>query len=116
MSPTPALTSFSAPILNLHDTRVSAPFFGPNVWNAAVQPVPGGGIPPTHSVVELKMTFKDGGAYDFHQKFLEIRERLQQVVAVARESGQMSGDGSESGPSRGGGALSASALSFITSR
>ena len=52
------------------------------------------------------MTFKDGGAFDFHQKFLEIKERLQQVVAVAQESGQMTGDGSESGPGRGGGALS----------
>lgn len=52
------------------------------------------------------MTFKDGGAYDFNTKFLQIKERLQHAVEVARESGQMSGDGSETGPSRGGGALS----------
>ena len=83
---TPALTSFSAPILNLHDTRVSAPFFGPNVWTAALQPVNGGGIPPTHAVVELKMTFKDGGAFDFHSTFERIKEMQHNAVSNASEA------------------------------
>ena len=35
--------------------------------------------------VELKLTFKDGGAPDFHSNFERIKERLQQAVDVARE-------------------------------
>jgi len=103
---TPSLQSFTAPILNLHDTHVAAPFFGPNVWTSIVQSVPGGNIPPEHPAVELKMTFKDGGAFDFHSTFERIKERLQQVVDVARESGQLVGDGSEVNAGRGGGGLS----------
>lgn len=104
-SPTPQLQSFTAPILNLHDTHVSAPFFGPNVWSALLQPVAGGGIPPQHAAVELKMVFKEGGAFDFHSNFERIKERLQQAVEVARESGAIRGDGSDQGAGRGGGPL-----------
>ncbi|KAI9782762.1 MAG: hypothetical protein M1816_001714 [Peltula sp. TS41687] len=104
-SPTPSLLSFSAPILNLHDTHVSAPFFGPNVWRAALQPVPGGGLPPTRSLIELKMVFKDGGAFDFHSNFERIKERLQQALDVAREAGQIVGDGADTGGGQGSGAL-----------
>jgi hypothetical protein len=71
-----------------------------------VQPVPGGNIPPEHAALELKMTFKDGGAFDFHSIYERIKERLQQAVDVARESGQLLGDGVENGGSAGGGALS----------
>lgn len=102
---TPNLQSFTAPILNMHDTHVSAPFFGPNVWTSIVQCVPGGNIPPDHPAVELKMTFKDGGAFDFHSTFERIKERLQQAVDVARESGQLVGDGTEANAGRGGGGL-----------
>ena len=105
-SPTASLLSFSAPILNLHDTHVSAPFFGPNVWRAALKAVPGGGIPPTRSLIEMKMVFRDGGAFDFHSNFERIKERLQQAIEVARESGHVVGDGSETGGGHGGGALS----------
>lgn len=49
------------------------------------QPVPGGGIPAQHPALELKMTFKDGGAFDFHQKYERIKERLHQVMEVAAE-------------------------------
>lgn len=104
-SQTPQLQSFAAPILNLHDTHVTAPFFGPNVWTALLQPVAGGGIPPQHAALELKMTFKDGGAFDFHSKFERIKERLQQAVEMARESGLVTGDGSEAGGARGAGGL-----------
>ena len=95
-SKTPQLESFAAPLLNLHDTHVTAPFFGPNAWVAVVQPVLNGGIPPQHMAVELKLTFKDGGAYDFHSKFVQVRERLQQAVEVARTSQGESGGGSSS--------------------
>ncbi|KAF2400955.1 hypothetical protein EJ06DRAFT_530045 [Trichodelitschia bisporula] len=91
-NPTPTFSSFAAPILNLHDTHVAAPFFGPNVWSSVVQPVPGGNLPPQHAALELKLTFKDGGAFDFHSLFERLKERCQQAVEVARESGTLSGD------------------------
>ncbi|KAL4923229.1 uncharacterized protein BDV17DRAFT_285592 [Aspergillus undulatus] len=91
------LQSFSAPLLNLHDSHVSSPFFGPNAWNAVVQPVPGGGIPPSLVAVHLKVTFKEGGAFDFHSQFERIKERLQQAVEISRESGRGPGDVNMSG-------------------
>ncbi|KAJ5606100.1 hypothetical protein N7510_008881 [Penicillium lagena] len=72
--------SFSSPLLNVHDSHVSAPFFGPNVWTALVQPVSGGGISPNLPAVQLKVTFKEGGAFDFHTNFERIKERLAQAV------------------------------------
>lgn len=87
-APTPELQSFSSPVLNLQDTFVRAPFFGPNYWVALCKPVSGGGIPPTHSAVELKFTFREGGAFDYHTTFEQIKERLHQAYSVARESGQ----------------------------
>lgn len=52
-----------------------------------VQPVPGGGLhsPSNATGIELKFTFKEGGAPEFQGKFEAIKERLQQVVDVARE-------------------------------
>ena len=86
---TPTLQSFSAPLLNLHDSHVTAPWFGPNVWEAVLQPVPGGGIiqnsQSSSSHIEVKFTFKDGGAYDFHTNFERLKERMVQVVEEARE-------------------------------
>lgn len=70
-----------------------------------MQPVPGGNIPPQHVAVELKMTFKDGGAFDFHSTYERIKERLQQAVYVARESGHLVGNGLETGDGRGAGGL-----------
>ncbi|KAL9616197.1 MAG: hypothetical protein Q9160_008908 [Pyrenula sp. 1 TL-2023] len=86
-NPSPNLESFSCPLLNLHDTHITAPFFGPNAWTALLQPVPNGGIPSTPSAIELKLTFKEGGAYDFHSDFEAMKERLQQAVENARDSG-----------------------------
>ncbi|KAL2823924.1 hypothetical protein BDW59DRAFT_91112 [Aspergillus cavernicola] len=86
------LESFSTPLLNLHDSYVSSPFFGPNAWNAVVQPVPGGGIPPSLIAVHLKVTFKEGGAFDFHNQFEMVKERLQQAVDVSGESGRGAGN------------------------
>ncbi|KAJ9613889.1 hypothetical protein H2200_002025 [Cladophialophora chaetospira] len=83
--PTAELKSFSAPLLNLHDTHLTVPWFGPNAWQAFLQPVPGGNIPVTQAAIELKLTFKEGGAPDFHSTLERIKERLQQVVSTARE-------------------------------
>ncbi|KAI9816135.1 MAG: hypothetical protein M1832_005142 [Thelocarpon impressellum] len=91
--PTSSLASFSASVLNLHDTHVSAPFFGPNTWSAVVQPVAGGGIPARHSLVEMRMTFKDGGSFDFQSEFEKVKEQVQHALDLARESGQTPGQG-----------------------
>ncbi|KAE8144646.1 hypothetical protein BDV25DRAFT_145411 [Aspergillus avenaceus] len=84
--PSTEFQSFSAPLLHIHDTHVSAPLFGPNVWTALVQPVPGGGIPPALPAVQLKVTFKEGGAFDYHNHFERIKERLEQAVENSQES------------------------------
>ncbi|KAF4633448.1 hypothetical protein G7Y89_g4673 [Cudoniella acicularis] len=87
-TPTAELQSFSAPILNLQDAYVRAPFFGANYWTSTVKPVSGGGIPPTQSAIELRLTFREGGAFDFHSLYEQIRERLYQAYTVARENGR----------------------------
>jgi hypothetical protein len=87
-NPTSDLQSFSSPILNLQDAYVRAPFFGANYWTAICKPVPGGGIPPSQPTIELRMTFREGGAFDYHSIFEQIKERLYQAYTVAREHGQ----------------------------
>lgn len=87
VSPTSTLQSFAVPILNIKDSRVTAPWFGANKWEAIIQPVQGGGIPPQHAELDLVMEFKEGGAFDFASIFERLKERLRQAVDVARESG-----------------------------
>ena len=53
---------------------------------AAVQPVSQGGIPASLPAIQLKLTFKEGGAFDYHTNFERIKERHQQAVEVSRES------------------------------
>ena len=55
----------------------------------------GGGIPPHHAFVEIKLTFKDGGAFDFHSSFERVKDTLSQAVEVARESGHVINQGQE---------------------
>lgn len=50
--------------------------------------MPEGGIPATHSAVELRLTFKEGGAFDFHTIFEQIKERVHEAYTLARENGQ----------------------------
>lgn len=99
ITPTPTLQSFAVPILNVTDSRVTAPWFGANKWEAIVQPVAGGGIPPQHAELDLVMEFKEGGAFDFASTFERLKERLKQAVDVARESG---GDVEDSSRGTGG--------------
>lgn len=75
-------------MLNVRDSHVSAPFFGPNVWTALIQPVPGGGISPSLPAIQAKVTFKEGGAFDFHTNFERIKERLEQAVENTGEGAQ----------------------------
>lgn len=44
-------------------------------------PIPAGGV------VEVKCTFKDGGAFDWHTQYERVRERLQQALEVQRVDG-----------------------------
>ncbi|KAF2830707.1 hypothetical protein CC86DRAFT_166322 [Ophiobolus disseminans] len=97
VSPTPTLQSFAVPILNVADSRVTAPWFGANKWEALVQPVSGGGIPPQHAELDMVMEFKEGGAFDFASIFERLKERLRQAVDVARESGADTTDGGSAG-------------------
>ncbi|PVH99030.1 hypothetical protein DM02DRAFT_530052 [Periconia macrospinosa] len=103
VAPNADLQSFAVPILNVSDTRVTAPWFGANKWEAVIQPVYGGGIPPQFAELELVMEFKEGGAFDFASTFDRLKDRLRQAVDVA---GMSAGDGTETGDGRGGGALS----------
>ncbi|PGH34497.1 hypothetical protein GX50_02680 [[Emmonsia] crescens] len=102
--PTPQFQSFSAPLLNLQDTHVSAPFFGPNLWTSQVKPVAGGGIPASYVSLQLKLIFKDGGAFDFHSGFERIKERLQHALEQAQESSSMA-ESIARRPNRGAGTL-----------
>jgi len=36
----------------------------------------------------MRLTFREGGAFDFHTIFEQIKERLHQAHTVARENGQ----------------------------
>lgn len=108
--PTETFKSFASPVLNLHDSHVTSPLFGAPTWTALCQPVQGGGIPtPSSGVLELKCTFKEAGAYDWHTKYEQLRERLQQVIEVSRID---DGDGSRS--SRSGAALAGIDVSNVT--
>ncbi|KAF2178306.1 hypothetical protein K469DRAFT_335436 [Zopfia rhizophila CBS 207.26] len=113
VSPTPEFQSFAIPILNVIDSRVTAPWFGANKWEATIQPVYGGGVPPQHAELELSMEFREGGAFDFGTTFERLKERLHQAVDVARESGFVSSDGTESGGGRGAGALAGVNLNSV---
>jgi hypothetical protein len=65
--------------------------------------VPGGNIPATIPAIEVKMTFKEGGAFDFHSTYERIKERMQQVVDIARESGALTQGQAEDGRADMGG-------------
>lgn len=77
--PTKEFQSFSAPYANLQDSHSVSPWFGANYWIALCKPVVGGGIPTTQIAVEVKMTFQDGGVFDFSAAFERVKERIQQV-------------------------------------
>lgn len=101
-TPSPTLQSFSSPILNLQDSHVTAPWIGPNVWTALLRPVHGGGL-DGNQALEVKITFRDGGAYDFSTGYERVRERLGQAVEVARARGMNVGGRHEGAGGRGGG-------------
>lgn len=103
---TVAFQSFASPHLNLQDSHITAPWIGPNVWTALLRPVQGGNLPSEHSALEVKVTFRDGGAYDFQSLYERVRERMVHAVELARERGQrVSVEGVEEGRGRGSGMM-----------
>ncbi|KAK9478833.1 hypothetical protein V1514DRAFT_329891 [Lipomyces japonicus] len=84
LGPSPGFLSFAAPLGNVHDAHVTQPWFGPNQWSAVIVPVVDGGLTQNddsagrHHPFELLLTFKDGGAFEFQDKFERIRERQQE--------------------------------------
>ncbi|KAK9324295.1 hypothetical protein V1517DRAFT_317656 [Lipomyces orientalis] len=78
-SPTSAFQSFAAPLRNVYDSHITQPWFGPNLWSCVVVPVQDGGL-PTGLPLEVTVTFKDGGAFEFQECFERIRERMQEGI------------------------------------
>ncbi|KAL9124646.1 MAG: hypothetical protein Q9217_006042 [Psora testacea] len=95
-TPTTQLKSLQAPLLSLQDTHVTAPFFGPNVWEGILIPTPGGGFAAHHNILQIKLTFKEGGAFDFQSALERIKEQVAHAAEIARESGRPIG--SANGP------------------
>ncbi|KAK9332891.1 hypothetical protein V1520DRAFT_333756 [Lipomyces starkeyi] len=78
-SPSSVLQSFAAPLRNVYDAHVTQPWFGPNMWSCVVVPVQDGGL-PNGKPCDITITFKDGGAFEFHECFERIRERMQEGI------------------------------------
>ncbi|KAL9099079.1 MAG: hypothetical protein Q9163_005370 [Psora crenata] len=91
-TPTTEFKSLQAPLLSLHDTHVTAPFFGPNAWEGILIPTAGGGFAAHHHVVQIKLTFKEGGAFDFQSTFERIKEQVAHAAEIAREGGRTTGN------------------------
>jgi len=73
--------------------HVTAPFFGANVFAGELRPVSGGNIPAHHALVDIKMTFKEGGAFDFSTTYERLKEQMLQALSIAREDGGARGSG-----------------------
>ena len=90
-SPTPQFQSLSVPLLSLQDTHITAPFFGANSWEGVLIPTAGGGFAQQHHVVQIKLTFKEGGAFDFHTTYEQIKEQVAHAAEIARDNGRTNG-------------------------
>jgi len=85
-TPSPELESFSAPIQNILDSHVHTPIFGANIWVCTVRAVSNGGLPSSVSEFDLKLTFKDGGAYDFLSALERAKEDLHLQMEYQEDS------------------------------
>ncbi|CAH1768155.1 4309_t:CDS:2 [Entrophospora sp. SA101] len=64
--------SLSIPLLNLKDGKFQQPWFAPNYYQATMIPVSNGGLT---SPGELKITFKEGGGFEFSSYYKEVLKR-----------------------------------------
>ncbi|CAG8759248.1 6928_t:CDS:2 [Dentiscutata erythropus] len=69
----PNFQSLSIPLLNLREGKFQQPWFGANYYQAHLIPVQNGGLP---SPGLMKVTFKEGGGYEFSSCYTELIQRL----------------------------------------
>lgn len=65
-----ALKSFCAPFFSLHKVELEQPVFGANFIKGKVKGQPDGGF--DNKQVEIKLSFKHGGAIEFGQSMLKV--------------------------------------------
>ncbi|CAG8483252.1 10027_t:CDS:2 [Funneliformis mosseae] len=65
--------SLSVPLLNMKEGKLQQPWFGANYYQAIVTPVPNGGLPAPG---QLKVTFKEGGGFEFSSHYNSLMLRL----------------------------------------
>ena len=51
-------------------------------------PTAGGGFSAQHQVIQIKLTFKEGGAFDFQSTLERIKEQVTHAAEIARENGR----------------------------
>ncbi|CAG8635818.1 102_t:CDS:2 [Racocetra persica] len=71
----PNFQSLSIPLLHLKEGKLQQPWFGANYYEACLIPVQNGGLP---SPGQMKITFKEGGGYDFSSCYTELIQRLNE--------------------------------------
>lgn len=69
------------PIKNASESACNSSGFlgmGPWYWRATINPVPGGNIPACYPLVEMELTFHDGGVDHWRNAFLRAKEEALQ--------------------------------------
>lgn len=73
--------TFSVPILNICDVHINQPWFGANSLEFMVNPVRNGSL---HGQSEVRLSFKEGGVFEFFRLYCELRDRLYENSGDAR--------------------------------
>lgn len=77
-SQTPALYSLAVPLPYLKNPELQQPLFGANGFTAVVLPYPGGGIPQSPPTL-LRVSFREGGAFELYDALGKAMQRLLQT-------------------------------------
>ncbi|CAO3693483.1 unnamed protein product [Umbelopsis ramanniana] len=77
--PSPQFKSFHVPLLSLKNCRYEQPWFAANYISGHVLPVAGGGLSQPG---QLKLTFKEGGGFEFYSIFRDLLERIDETNEV----------------------------------
>ncbi len=72
--------SFSVPIPNVQNARVSQPWIGPNKWVADIVPVPNGGFDPEVLMFSVQIGFGEGGAFSFLEQWVKLVENWRNGI------------------------------------
>jgi hypothetical protein len=68
--------------LNIQEGKLCQPWFNANYFQCIVHPVYDGGLP---AVSELKLRFKEGGAFEFSTIYRQLRERISETGELPQE-------------------------------